>query len=211
MKFFKWFFIGCLFVGIPFAIGYDRHDLWPPVMYGAAGGIVFLLLFFFSTVRKIFSMKEMVFTGALFLILSLAFAAHSVNMYRMTSYYRGLLPVIRTYIGSALITSSELHDRAIPVLRHFYSQPKGKNQSIVESFKQMNDSTIVRGEFTSRPQTVQIRTFVSYQGDSLVRLVSIDTVAQGLKNDFSNIAGYHGKLQYTATISKHGAAYERNN
>ncbi len=211
MKIFWWFIAGCLFVGVPFIFGYEQTDLWRSVIFGAMGGTLYLLFLFFVVIKKTFSLKENVLVGSLFIIFILAFTAYTVNMYRMTSYQRGLLSVIRTYIGSSSIISSELHDRAIPVLYNYYSQSKENRHSIVESFKNMNNGSVFNGEMKPRPSSAQIRTFVFYQGDSLVRLVSIDTVAYGLKDDFVNIGGYCGKLQYTATISKHGALYERNN
>ncbi len=213
MKFLLWLFVGCVCVGIPFFIGYDQHDMWNSVFGGMIGGTVFLILLYFFVVRKAFSTKWKIIIASLFTFHILAFVAFTVTSYRTPTLQRENLFAVRAYSINGGIVYLEIYRRTLSTLRHYYNQSAGKEKSFVDVFNTLYGKKIYNGIFEiNEPQTPG-GTFVTYEGDSIVQLVaaSNDTFAKGIRPDFANINGLSGKIQYTATMSKHGVTYERNN
>ncbi len=211
MKFFLWFFVGCACVGIPFFIGYDQHDLWNSVFGGMIGGTVFLVLFYSFVVRKAFSTKWKIIIISLFAFHILAFGAFTVTSYRMPTLQRENLLAVRAY-SIKMAIEGQIYGRGWQMLHLYYDQPAGREKSFVEVFNTLYGKKIRNGVLFESPEASE-GPFVTYQGDSIVQLViaSDDAFSKGIRPDFTNINGQSGKIQYTATMSKHGVTYERNN
>ncbi len=213
MKYLLWFFAGCVCIGVPFFIGYDQHDMWNSVFGGMIGGTVFLTMFYFFIVRKEFLSKWKIFTASLFALHIFAFAAFTVTSYRTASLQRENLYKMISYSFNGGIVHLEFYRRTLSTLHHYYNQPTGEKKSFVDVFSSLYGNKIYSGTFEINESQAPRGTFVTYQGDSLVQLVaaSSDAFAKGIRPDFANINGLTGKIQYTATMSKYGVTYERNN
>ena len=216
MKFYLWFLIGCACVGIPYFALYQSYDLWPSVIGGIAGGVLFFILLFVLVIKKYFSMKEQIFIGSVHSILVVAFLWFSMIMYQTTSFQRTNLNQIRSKIGVNIIIDDEIYRRATPLLRVYYDQFVQQNRkSLVEVFKLLYGHKIQNGVFYPNTDIPNFHsptwTFVQYSGDSLIKLISIDSIGKGRVSDFVGYTGQQGKIQITAEITKEGVRYEQNN
>jgi hypothetical protein len=212
MKYLLWFLAGCICVGIPFFIGYDQHDMWNSVFGGMIGGILFLISLYVFVVRKTFSTKWKITIASLFTFHILAFAAFTVISYRTPMLQRENLYEVRAYSINMGIVGGAIYARGWNMLHIYYEQPAEKKKSFGEVFKTYYGEKIRNGILFESPNALE-GTYVTFHGDSVVQLVdaSSDAFAQGIRSDFANINGLTGKIQYTATMSKHGVTYERNN
>lgn len=212
MKYLLWFFAGCICIGIPFFIGYDYHDMWNSVFGGMIGGSLFLILLYFFVVRKEFSARWKIFIAGLFTFHILAFAAFTVTSYRTTALQREGLYTVRSHSITMGIVGGVIYSKGWNMLHLYYELPAGEKKSFVEVFKTFYGEKIRNGILIESLNALQ-GTYVTFQGDSVVQLVYADSDAytKGIRSDFENINGLTGKIQYSATISKHGVTYERNN
>ncbi|MEI7905762.1 MAG: hypothetical protein WCI84_00245 [Bacteroidota bacterium] len=216
MKYIYWYGAGLLAIGIPYVAFYNPYDLWGSIIAGAAGAALFLLALSIYSLKQSSSRKEDVITGIVCVMLIAGFALESEKHYTMTTYQRQTLLKIRTVIGSGIIITDKIYGTMMPTLRVYYRQPeKGKKMETI--FREMYGASIADGSFNKYPplkdyvREFDIMTYVSYQGDSVVQYICIDTTARGIDEHFKNASGHTGKLQYRSTLSKNGVKYERTN
>ena len=145
------------------------------------------------------------------IVFSIAFSAYSAIMFRMSTYQRETMGLIRMHLATNIILDEEIYGRTMPVFRAYHSQMPKSKRPITEMFRQRYDAKIKNGVFQSDHPISKIWSFVRYQGDSLVNIVCIDSASKGYRNDFISITGQTGILQISATLTTTGVKYERVN
>jgi hypothetical protein len=111
--------------------------------------------------------------------------------------------------ASGILVSDDVCDRSIPVFAAYHSQ-RGEKKNIVPLFAEMYAGKIKDGFFPSVfSENDCTKRYVRYQGDTAVVLISVDTVAQGIRPGYRKINGSTGRLQMTTTLTALGVRYER--
>lgn len=205
-----WLIVGALMVVVPFFLFDTPMDPWPSVTAGAIGAALFIIVAFFSIVKRTpFSKRTKIISTLLFLT---AFTLSSVSfntMCKMTNYQRELLGKIRTTIGEGILQSNTSL-AMLPPFREYYQQKHPGRMSIGKLFLTMNKDRIQNGNYKFQDDQVTLA-FLKDVSDSGVTLIMVDTVARGQNPDFSNIDGQIGRLQSRASLTKRGVRYEREN
>jgi hypothetical protein len=203
---------GCLCVGVPFFIGYDSYDIWKSVIAGSIGGGVYVSVLLIISLKHFSSSREKFLAVSGCLILMAGFASYTVIQYRMATYQHETLRKIRTVIGEGIIKSDKIYGSMMPVFRAYYGQPEGRKKTMVETFKGIHGAAISNGVFNKHQNNeMDIQTFVTFSGDSVVSYICVDSIAGGWNAEFKNSTGHSGKLQYRATLTQNGVSYERTN
>ncbi len=217
MKFFWWCGAGILSIGIPMAVWYHPTDLWGAVAGGSAGGAFFLLALVFFSLKTIPSVPERYLIAGMAVVFVTVYGLYTAHFHRMTTYQYETLQLIRTYIGEGILLTDKTYDVLIPVLQKHHQRPDGGRVPITESFLSMYGKQIAAGTFNQYKNAdpymnnFDAATFVTLEGDSLVRLTVVDTLARGRMPQFVNATGHLGKLEYRAALSAKGVTYERIN
>jgi hypothetical protein len=212
MTTFKWSIAGVLCVGIPFASLYDPYSLWGSVIAGGIGGGVYVAALVVSFWSEMPSKAERFLSATVTLLLLAGFTLLTDTQYRMSSFQHELLIKIRTVIGSGIILSDKIHESMLPVFQAYHRQPQEKRRSIVPLFHDMYPNAATDGTFNSdRRGEMDALTYLTFQGDTAVRYVCVDTAGRGWKKEFRNASGHFGKLEYHASLTAKGVRYERIN
>ena len=205
-----WLLAGSLLVTVPYYIFYDAFNLWPSVYAGGIGAAIYLIALVVYFTKKGNTMKWNALLSAIVLIFCISSYFHWTMMDAKSSWRRSLLGKIRTVIGANIFQDEDICKRTIPVYAVFHKQ-KGKKKSIVPLFKEIHAGKVKNGMYPMSSYPDFSVRYVHFSGDTMVTLVSVDTVARGLQISFKNANGSIGHLQTTTTLSAQGVHHERNN
>lgn len=205
-----WLLAGSLLVSVPYYIFYDPYNLWPSVYAGGIGAAIYLVALLAYFMKKGNSIKKNALLSAVTLIFFVCSYLQWTTMDAMSSWQRSMLGTIRTIIGSDIFQSEDICDRTIPVYAAYHKQ-KGKKKNIVPLFSEIHAGKIKEGMYPMNSKPDFSKRYVHFSGDTMVTLVSVDTVARGLHADFQNANGSTGRVQTTTTLSAHEVHHERNN
>jgi hypothetical protein len=208
---FVWLIAGCVFVSVPFYLFYDPFTLWPSLYASGIAAAVYhaaLLMYF---LRKRPGTLVSIAVPCIALLLLVTSVLHWRTMDVITAWQRAQLGRVRTLIADNILLNDDVCNRSLPVLAAYHAQ-SGKAKNVVPLFVDMYAGKINDGLFPSTdPYDKSTRRYVSYQGDTAVVLISVDTVAYGSDPHYRNINGSTGRLQRTTTLTARGVHYERNN
>lgn len=206
-----WLVAGCLSVSVPFYLFYDPYTLWPSLYASGIAAAVYLIVLLVYFLRQRPGTILSVLASAVVVLLLTTSVLHWRRMDEVTAWQRAQLGRVRTVISDNMLMSEDACERSIPVFAAYHSQ-SGTRKSITALFAEMHAGKIKEGLFPSAyPDNDRSRRLVRYLADTAVVLISVDTVAHGMRPDYRNINGSIGRLQTTTTLTARGVRYERNN
>jgi hypothetical protein len=208
---FFWLLTGCIFVSVPFYLFYDPLTLWPSLYASGIAAAVYLVTLLVYFLRKRPGKIVSGLAAGIVILLLVTSVLSWRTMDAMTAWQRAQLGLIRTVISDDILMSDDVCDRSVSVFAAYHSQ-RGTKKNIVPLFAETYAGKIKDGFFPSAyAEHDPTKRYVRYQGDSAVVLISVDTVAFGIRPDYRNINGSTGRLQLTTTLTASGVRYERNN
>jgi hypothetical protein len=208
---FIWLIAGSLLVSVPFYVFHDPYDLWPSLYAGGIGAAVYLSALVLYFIKTHPGKKLNIVVAACAVLLLVTSVLHWRTMDTMSRWQRERLALIRSFIAQSIFVNEDVCERAIPVFSEFRKQ-RVAGKKIAPLFAEIYKGKMKNGFFPSVDGDYQpsVR-YVRYEGDSAVILISVDTVAFGVRSDFVNLNGSTGRLQMTTRLTGKGVRYERNN
>lgn len=211
---FIWLIAGCLLVSVPFAIAFDPYNLWPSVYAGGYGAAVYLTALLIYSWRTNNSKRFNSIVSVVMLLFFIASGFHWTTMDTMTAWQRGLLGKIRSVIAHGIFYAEDVSERALPVYAAYHQQ-KGKKKSIVELFNATYQKNLQNGMFVRTYKEGfdydPNKRYVQTVGNDAVVLISVDTVARGMNQEFRNIDGSIGRVEMKTTLTAKEVRNERVN
>ena len=206
-----WLGIGIIVVSLSYLFPSQALDPWVPLNTAGVAVLAYLAALMAGVTRTPFPRRSGFLAWAVFLVVGGALALAWTGFDAQAHFQSDQLTLIRTRIARGII-NDQLSSPLLETLDGYYAQHGTKKKTLQEVFHQLHPGAVV-GTNLHQPtyERDSLLIVVSSLSDDAVSLVGQEANVMGKNPGFRNWNGRSGMIQYRATLTSKGVAYESEN